>query len=388
VNGLAELLEGAVQEGVAPGFAAVVLRRGQPVFTGTAGQTAPAGPPVRDTTLFDLASLTKPLAAGLCALRLIRRGALELEAPVARYLPRFARGGKSDVEVQDLLDHSSGLPAWRPYFAATLLDPAAAPLLRGAATPAAFERGRELIAAAADSEPLAASRRSGTVYSDVGFLALGRLLAEVGGATLDRLARREVFDPLGVADIGFFDLAGSGVPSERAVAATGTTRPREPAPGQEAALADLARVEVGLRPGEVDDDNAFACGGVAGHAGLFGTAGAVAALGQAFMEEVQGAGRLGTAELARRFATPRAGSTRGLAWDRPEPGGSLGTRLGRGPLGAVGHLGFTGASLWIDLDDELVVVLLCNRTLLGRANQKIRAFRPRFHDAVAAAFGT
>ncbi|MHB8420042.1 MAG: serine hydrolase domain-containing protein [Myxococcales bacterium] len=376
--GLAALLDGAVQGGVAPGLSAVVLRRGRLVEAAAAGSA-------RITTWFDLASLTKPLATGLGALRLAQLGALALDAPVVRYLPAFARAGKGEVEVQDLLDHSSGLPAWRPYFRAVADDPIAAPIFRGAGAPAAFERGRELVASGVDEEPLAAARRSATLYSDLGFLALGRLLAAAAGAPLDATVQREVFERLGVRDIGFFDLARGGVPAALDLAATGTSRPREPAPGQEEALAGLGRTEVGPRPGEVDDDNAYACGGVAGHAGLFGTAAAVAALGQAFLEEVHGAGKLASRELARRFATPRPGSTRGLAWDRPEPGGSLGSRPGQGALGAVGHLGFTGGSLWIDLDAQLVVALLSNRTLLGRANQKIRAFRPRFHDAVAAA---
>ncbi len=376
---LAALLEDGVREGVAPSFAAAVLQRGQPVHLSAAG-------PYGEAAWFDLASLTKPIATGLCALRLVQLGKVSLEAPVAHYLPRFARAGKSEIEVQDLLDHTSGLPAWRPFFAQVAADPACAPIFRGAGTKDAFRLARELIAAAVDAERPLAPRRTATVYSDVGFFALGRLLEVASGLPLDELFLREVAERLGVRSIGFFDLA-AGKPPSVPLVPTGTSRPREPAPGQEAELAAVPRREVGERPGEVDDDNAFACGGVAGHAGLFGTVEAVAALGQAFLEETGGAGKLASAALALRFANPRPGSTRGLAWDRREEGGSLGTRLGRGPLGAVGHLGFTGGSLWIDLDRQLVVALLSNRCRLGRGNQKIRAFRPRFHDAVAALLG-
>jgi CubicO group peptidase (beta-lactamase class C family) len=385
---LTDLLEQAVREGVAPGFAAALLLRGEWLHLSAAGVAGPELGPVLPTTWFDLASLTKPLATGLCALRLAQLGQIELDAPVARYLPRFARNGKADLELQDLLDHTSGLPAWRPYFRAVAEDAVGGPAFGGAPNEAAFARGRELVAAAVDGEALATPRRTATVYSDVGFLALGRVLAEAAGEPLDVLVRREVFERLGVRDLSYFDLARGPVPPDLALAATGSTRPREPAAGQEAELAGLPLAPVGLRPGEVDDDNAFACGGVAGHAGLFGTVGAVAQLAQAFLEETEGAGKLASAELAHRFATPRPGSTRALAWDRPSPESSaLGSRLGRGPRGALGHLGFTGGSVWIDLDAKLVVALCSNRTLTGRGNQGIKSFRPRFHDAVAAELG-
>ncbi len=383
---LQALLEEAVREGVATGLSAAVVLRGEWIHLSAAGVAL--GEPVLPSTWFDLASLTKPLATGLCALRLAQLGKIDLAAPVARYLPRFAREGKAGIELRDLLDHTSGLPAWRPYFRAVAEDPVGAAAFLGAASAVAFVRGRELGAAAVDAEPLEAPRRTATLYSDVGFLALGRALAEVSAEPLDVLVRREVFDRLAVADIAFFDLGRGPVPPGLPLAATGSTRPREPAPGQEEALAGLPLTPVGLRPGEVDDDNAFACGGVAGHAGLFGTVEAVAQLAQAFVEETEGAGRLAEAELANGFASVRPGSTRALAWDRPSAeGSSLGTRLGRGPRGAVGHLGFTGCSVWIDLDARLVIALCSNRTLTGRGNQAIRAFRPRFHDAVAALYG-
>jgi CubicO group peptidase (beta-lactamase class C family) len=142
--------------------------------------------------------------------------------------------------------------------------------------------------------------------------------------------------------------------------------------------------------GEVNDDNAWAMGGVAGHAGLFSTARDVAALGSAWLDALRRRPGLldpgVAAEFARRDRAP--GGTRALGWDTPSPeGSSLGTRLGRGPGGAIGHLGFTGTSLWIDPDAEVVAALLTNRCHPSRENERIRAFRPRFHDEVAAALG-
>jgi CubicO group peptidase (beta-lactamase class C family) len=140
----------------------------------------------------------------------------------------------------------------------------------------------------------------------------------------------------------------------------------------------------------VNDDNAWAMGGAAGHAGVFSTAIEVAALGQAWLDAVHGRPSVVPAgaarEFARRDATP--GTTRAHGWDgRSDEGSSLGARLGRGRLGAIGHLGFTGTSLWVDLDAEVVVALLTNRVHPTRENERIRAFRPRFHDAVADALG-
>jgi CubicO group peptidase (beta-lactamase class C family) len=143
--------------------------------------------------------------------------------------------------------------------------------------------------------------------------------------------------------------------------------------------------------GSVNDDNAWALGGVAGHAGLFSTASEVARFGQAWLDAIRERPGLLDPATAVRFTTRDAmvaRSTRALGWETPSPEGSqFGTRLGRGERGAFGHLGFTGTSLWIDVDREVVCVLLTNRCHPTRENDRIRAFRPRFHDAVAEGLG-
>ncbi|HET9552599.1 MAG TPA: serine hydrolase, partial [Anaeromyxobacteraceae bacterium] len=144
---------------------------------------------------------------------------------------------------------------------------------------------------------------------------------------------------------------------------------------------------------EVDDDNAFAMGGIAGHAGLFSTAADVGALGQAWLDALAGRSAWLPSEVAARFAAPDAthGSSRALAWDTPERAGpsTAGTRLGRGPKGAIGHLGFTGCSLWLDRDAGLAMALLTNHVDPSGANDRPRilALRRAFHDAVAGAVG-
>ncbi len=318
--------------------------------------------------LFDVASVTKVVATTAALARLIADGALSLDAPVAHALPAFGAAGKADVTVRALLGHRSGLPAWDTFFARY--------------------SSREEVLDAVFATPLA--HAPGTrVYSDLGFLALGALVEAVGGDRLDRACRALVWEPLGLtSDLGFLARGERHPWAEgRAILPTGRTRPREPAPGQESLYTVPPQTPREV-PGEVDDDNAWVMGGVAGHAGVFATADAIARFGRALYEEAEGADRLGIGELLRDELLrrdPADGPPRALGFDVPTgPASSVGPRFGRGPRGAVGHLGFTGASLWIDLDRGLSVALLTNRTLEGRHRTAgIRALRPAVHDRLA-----
>ncbi|HEY7723695.1 MAG TPA: serine hydrolase, partial [Anaeromyxobacteraceae bacterium] len=212
------------------------------------------------------------------------------------------------------------------------------------------------------------------VYSDLGFVALGRILEVAGGAPLDILADERVFAPLGLRRAFFLP--------EREPALAAARRATH-------CFVPTVRRESGeVRAAAVHDENAEALGGVAGHAGLFAAAGDVAALGQAWLEAFSAGTPFLPAAAARRFATrdPAPESSRALAWDTPAPAGSaLGSRLGRGPRGAIGHLGFTGCSLWVDLDAEVVCALLASHCPRRGERDPIRSFRRRFHDAVAQA---
>lgn len=380
--GVAAVLEAGVAEGVAPAVSAQVLRGGTVAHASCHGAVEEGGAlrPVRPGDLFDLASLTKVLATTGVAAQLVEEGRLDLEAPLARYLPGLAAGA-GRATVRQLLAHSSGLPAWRPFHEAAARDPLAglAFLPPGERPPpeglaAAFARGRALVAAAALAEPLEAPPGARAVYSDVGFIALGQVLEAAGGAPLAELCRARLLAPLGLRSTFFLD--GLEPAAARALAAGRTFLPTGACPH---------RHEVNR--GAVNDDNAWAMGGVAGHAGLFSTAAEVAALGQAWLDALDGRASAVPAAAARAFARrdPTPGSDRALGWDTPGAGSSLGERLGRGRRGAIGHLGYTGTSLWIDLDAGLVCALLTNHTHPGGAAQKerIRAFRRRFHDAVA-----
>jgi CubicO group peptidase (beta-lactamase class C family) len=382
---VAGALEEGRRDGVAPALSAAVLRGGALVHGSVHGELpAPAPRPLGERDLFDVASLTKVMATATLAVQLAGEGRLRLDAPVAEALPGFAAAGKERVTARHLLAHSAGLVAWRPWFARAAADPVAgAAFLAPAERPpldalrGAFARGKELVRAAVLAEPLEAPPGTRALYSDAGFLALGFLLEALLGEPLSRAAERRVFAPLGLASTFFLD----GLEPERALAraARHAFAPTE---------ACEHRQEV--NQGSVNDDNAWAMGGAAGHAGVFSTALEVAAVGQAWLEALHGrtsvVPREAARDFARRDATP--GTTRALGWDtRSAEGSSLGKRLGRGPRGAVGHLGFTGTSLWIDLDAEVVVVLLTNRVHPTRENERIRAFRPRFHEAVADALG-
>lgn len=365
------ILEDAVGPGrVSPAASVLVARGEQIVFEHSAGI---AGPPGREhccesTTIFDLASLTKPLVTAALTLDLIASGRLSLDTRVADILPAFAAGGdgrRSAVSIRHLLRHDSGLPAYKRYFES--FDPAAA----GSGEQSAA--GRDRLVAMAVAEPLERDPCSRSVYSDLGFLVLGAVLEDVAGRRLDEFAAERIFSPLEVEDAAFVDLAAR--PASDFADRCATSGP--------------CQWRGGNVHGVVQDQNAFVMGGVAAHAGLFATARGVHGLVQEWLDAWSGRGRV----LDRRIvahawnrssaAAGAAPSTWALGWDTPTPGGSTGgSRIGRD---AVGHLGYTGTSVWIDPSRKAHVVLLTNRVAYGKDPGAIRALRPRLHDAVYAA---
>ncbi len=312
--------------------------------------------------VFDLASVTKVMSTTA----LVLDQQLAVESSLQRWLPTAA----APVSLADLLFHRSGLPAFAPFFEQELN---AHPALFEGPQAELREQVRRSVLERVVHTPTDRPAGAQAVYSDLGFMLLGAALETATGTPLDRLFAARIATPLGLS-AGYRRLS-SALPLPAEFAPTGTTRPREPAPGQEG-LWRVAERPTGLA--QVDDDNAFCLDGVSGHAGLFGTALDVARFGQAILE-----GRWAPSTPWAHDALTR-GSTRALGFDTPSAeGASCGARFGRrGPRGAIGHLGFTGTSLWIDLDRQLVVAFLSNRVALGRANVRIREFRPQLHDAV------
>ncbi|MBP2017505.1 CubicO group peptidase (beta-lactamase class C family) [Symbiobacterium terraclitae] len=342
------LLEAEIAAGQLPGAVAVIARDGAVAAHRALGWAAvhPARRPMAPDTLFDLASLTKVMATLPAVLLLIDRGEIRLDDPLHLFFPEYRGEGREEIRIRHLLTHTAGFPPGSPV----LREPAGS--------------RAERIARLA-SVPLQAPPGSRIIYSDLGFILLGELVAKVSGQPLDRFVREQVHRPLGLVHAGY-------LPSGDRARSAAATEYRE----------RLGRHQCG----EVHDENATALGGVAGHAGLFATAPEVAAYGQMWLEG--GAGVLSPAAVAAatRDQTPHLPGQehRGLGWivAREDSAG-----LSCGDLfspGSFGHTGFTGTSLWIDPHRRLVVALLTNRVHFGRTDHILR-LRPRFHNAVAAA---
>ncbi len=295
-------------------------------------------------TVFDLASLTKVLATTLLTMQAVDRGLVALADPVSGHLPEWSGADREDVTIEDLLTHSSGLPAWHPLYRE----------LRGVR--AAVERIARV--------PLDYAPRTAAVYSDLGFIVLGHLLERVRARPLDAQFA-DVTHALGLADALTFRFH---------------RRPSVVCAPTELDLAWRGRLLVG----EVHDENAWALGGVAGHAGLFGTADAVGVIARHLLQVLQGRSGLVSRDTAARFFTRRAaipGSSRALGWDTMLPTSSCGTRMSPG---AVGHTGFTGTSLWLDPARDRYAVLFTNRVHPDRRHDGIQDARVAFHDALWA----
>jgi beta-glucosidase-like glycosyl hydrolase/CubicO group peptidase (beta-lactamase class C family) len=353
---LAALLDSAVAAGAAPGAVVAVSYHGDRFVYGTGrlGLDDPTRP--NGQTVYDLASLTKVTATTTLAMLAVSEGKLDLDAPVQRYLPAFRGAGKDKVTIRHLLTHSSGLPA----------DPS--PLL-WQQTPNADSALRVVNAYPLDTAP-------GTrmVYSDLGAIVLGEVIEQVYGDKLDRLAERRIFAPLGMGSTRF-------LPAE-------SWLPRI-APTEN----DTAWRKRVVR-GEVHDENAAWLGGVAGHAGLFGSAEDLVKFGEWLLRAV---GRYDGKAVGDNLRSDRLtalpsvvhdfthrqnlvpGSSRALGWDTPYPGSSAGTRLS--PQ-SFGHTGFTGTSIWIDPSRELVIVLLTNRVHPTRNNPRVGPLRIAVADRV------
>lgn len=359
VKALDALLADGVTQNVFPLCRAVVVHKGQRVYEGGNASA---------DTVFDLASLTKVVGTTAVTLRLVEQGKLVLTAPVREFFPAVRLEPTATLE--DLLYHRAGYPPFLCYFEAAMREH---PQLFAANCPPALraQTRREVWARVLDTAPTYA-RGAQAIYSDIGLIVLGEVCAQVSGQPLDNLFEVEVARPLALST-GYRRLSAP-IADARPLAPTGATRPREHAPGQETMWSLPFHPS---RVGEVDDDNAWCLDGVSGHAGLFGTAADVATFGQAVLD-----GFIRPPSSWNRDAsTP--GSTRSLGFDTPSvEAPSCGVIFGNQSPGAIGHLGFTGTSLWLDRARGLVVALLTNRTALGRANVRIRDFRPRFHDAV------
>ena len=354
------IIKEGLQNQVYTAAVALVGVKGELLWEGAAGRLSgePQAPAVTLETVFDLASLTKPLATALAVMRLRDKGQLALDTTLSEILPQeWLPEDKRRLTILSLLAHRAGLPAWRPFYREVLAAPPA-------------ERPT-LPARLAAATPLEYPPDTQTLYSDLGYMLLKEVVEAVAEEDLDSFCRRGIYRPLNLATLGF--------------------NPQRQAGGHRL---QFAATEEGLIPGrnisgEVHDENAWAAGGVAGHAGLFGTGREVFTMLAALYAAYHG-DRVGpfSPDSVRLFLTPVAGSSRTLGFD------TLNAEAGQCSAGryfspmSVGHLGFTGASFWLDLELGQMVVLLTNRVHLGRDDKtRIQAFRPRFHEAASKALG-
>ena len=346
VGRLDNIVKTAIEEAVAPGVAIAVGRNGRIGYMkgyGYIDWNQPGSPAVDTTTLYDLASLTKVVATTTVAMILEEQGQLDLNRTVTSYLPEFNSPEKAQITVRQLLTHSGGLEAGANIYG--------------------FARGRDQYLAQINARPLEYTPGTKMIYSDWDMILLQLVMERITGKTLDILSAEKIFRPLGMNDTQFQPPV--------------SLRPRI-APTQ-------MDNERGLLWGTVHDENAWAIGGVAGHAGLFSTAKDLAIFSMTLLnggEGPNGARIAKPATLARWTARQGKESSRTLGWDSPDGGSSAGQFFS--PW-SFGHTGFTGTSIWIDPEKDLFVVVLTNRVNPTRNNTRHVQLRRDVADAVQQA---
>ncbi len=335
-----QLMIQGLEEQIFTGAVLLIAHKKQEVFSKAYGKLGDGETQAAtERTLFDLASLTKILATTPVWIVLASRRPEVLDQRISVWFPT-APPDKEKITPRDLLAHISGLPAWRPYY------------LSG------FDRSMlQLAKNEILAEPLEYETGRASVYSDLGFILLAVIAELESGESFYPFCRKQIYEPLGISH----DLMFNPVGEEHRIA---WTRQGEP-------------------PGLVNDLNTRALGGVSGHAGLFGTAHAASVVANEIISAIEGKSALFNQEITRIFCRKVdqvQDCTRALGFDTPsQENSSSGRFFSRCSLG---HTGFTGTSLWIDLARELVVVLLTNRVFMGESDLRIKPFRPKVHDTI------
>lgn len=341
-----QVINSAIRDTAFPGAQLAVVRNGIIVHRKSYGQQTydPYAPLINDTTLFDLASLTKVVATTSAVMRLVDEGRLRLEDPVVNHLPRFGQNGKERITLLNLLVHNSGLPAWRRFYE--------------------FCATTECVMDSIFATGLAYRTGDSTVYSDLGFITLGKVIEATTGVPLDRYVDSVFFRPLGM---------------NRTMYTPPWWRRSVTAPTEVDSY--WKKTNAAVR-GRVHDENAAVLGGVSGHAGLFSTASDLAV----FMQMLQNGGTYGNVRTLREETISlftkkySSASSRAIGWDTRSEGRSFSGQFAS-PSTYL-HTGFTGTSIVSDPERNLIVVFLTNRVYPSRTQSKIFSVRPRVHDAI------
>jgi CubicO group peptidase (beta-lactamase class C family) len=351
------MMRQAVENTIFPGGGLIFSKAGRVLFNEVYGcSNVFTKRPVTPNTLFDLASLTKPLATALAILSLVQHGKIRLDQTLGEIIGRFRNTPKENIRICDLLRHNSGLPDYQPYY----MEIGHAP----------HSESKAALRMRLVQEPLTSGVGQATLYSDIGFMILEWVIETIVGESMALYLDQAVYHPLEVGNLFY-------------------VKPGMIQPEMNFAATEVCAWRGRLIHGEVHDENAYATGGVAGHAGLFGTTESVHHLLLQLMDFYNGSNRhaLFQQDLVRLFLTPPLNAQRALGFDVPSEAASSSGNLFKKDR-TVGHLGFTGTSFWMDLHQSVIVVLLTNRIHPTRTNEKIKNFRPMIHDAIMSAILT
>jgi serine-type D-Ala-D-Ala carboxypeptidase len=369
---LRELIAQAASNGVFPGAVFIVALKGRVVFHEALGHRSivPEKMPMNRDTVFDLASLTKPLATTICMMKLVNEEKSLPDQSLSEIIPNAVLGNKELLTLRLLLTHSAGLIGWKPFYEKLIDYPPS-------------DR-RRILRRWIIEEPFAYEPGKGNLYSDLGFMLLEWVIEEKTGETLPEFAQKYFYGPLGLKRT-FFRGTSEGENSRR-------NPPRlrlSKGVREEFAATEDCPWRKKVLQGEVHDDNAWTLGGYSAHAGLFGTAEEAYIIANMLREHYLGIRRdffkPGTVREFFRRQNIVEGSDWALGWDtRAIEGSSAGKHFFRD---SVGHTGFTGTSIWMDLQKDVIAVLLTNRVHPKRDNDRIKQFRPVFHDAVMEELG-
>jgi len=365
-----ELMQGAVEDGVFPGAVLLVGRADDVLYSRAFGFRSARSKtgeslPMKLDTVFDVASLTNILVTASVIFRLVEDGRVSLDDKVCRYIEGFSVHGKSPISIAHLLSHSSGLPHWVPFFEELLKANS------GARMGIMTSRGaRDYILTQIRRMSLKFAPGTRQIYSDLDFILLGSLIEILTGSSLDRAAHQYVFQPLGLKSTSFIDL--SMIRRRGIHPVIDLIAPTEDCAWRKRILC-----------GEVHDDNAWAMGGIAGHSGVFSTAGDLHRFAAEMLRAYRGQSNFLSQESVQTLwqgVDNKEEQSYQFGWDTPsKENGMDSSKLSPA---AVGQCGFTGCSLWVEPDKDLYIVLMSNRVHPTRANKKIRNFRPEIHTAV------
>ena len=360
-NRIIHLLQKGVSDGVYPGAVLLIARQGKTLLFQAIGHRslAPEPMPMRKETIFDLASLTKPLVTSLALMKLVDDEKVNLDQPLSDIFPKSLLNDKKNLTLRLILSHSAGFTDWKPFYLDLVkYDP---------------KERKKIIRDWIIQEPLAYEPGIECRYSDLGFMLLEWIIEKICERSLKQFLEEQFYKPLGLKNIFLGIQDFSHGTTQKEFAAT------EDCPWRKRVI-----------QGEVHDENAFAMGGYSGHAGLFGDARSVYSILNMLRAHYIGKKHdFIKQKIVREFFRKQEivkDCTWALGWDTPSPeNSSAGHHFSSN---SIGHLGFTGTSVWMDLEQEIMVILLTNRIHPTRNNDKLKAFRPILHDTVMEEYGT